>query len=126
MFVETKFTSDISAQTTFNVNRNQLARIIDVGISEAEKKDKKLIILLCSPSEFYQKKSRFFYYKIQEYSDFQKIKEDIGWRGLEKIKQYVFAVSWLPLEKAIDVIYRDLDFPDLDEAMNFFKERNLT
>ena len=125
VFIETKFTSDISAQTTFNVNRNQLARIIDVGIQEAEKKDKKLIILVCSPSVFYQKRSRFFYYKIQEYSDFQKIKEDIGWRDIEKIRQYVFAVNWLPLEKVIDVIYRDLDSPDLDEAMSFFKERNL-
>jgi len=126
VFIETKFTSDISVQTTFNVNRNQLARIIDVGIQEAEEKDKKLIILVCSPSVFYQKRSRFFYYKIQEYSDFQKIKEDIGWRDIEKIRHYVFAVNWLPLEKVIDVIYRDLDSPDLDEAMSFFKERNLT
>jgi hypothetical protein len=68
---------------------------------------------------------RFHYYKIQEYSDFWKIKEDIGWRDIEKIKQYVFAVNWLPLEKVIDVVYRDLDSPDLDEAMSFFKERNL-
>jgi Holliday junction resolvase len=124
ILIEMKFTSDISAQTTFNVNRNQLARIIDVGISEAEKK-KKLIILLCSPSQFSQKRSRFFYYKIQEYSDFKKIKEDTGWRGIEKIKQHVFAVNWLPLEKVIAVIYKDLDSPDLDEAMSFFKERNL-
>jgi hypothetical protein len=34
---EMKFTSDISVQTTFNPYRNQLARLIDVGISEAMK-----------------------------------------------------------------------------------------
>jgi hypothetical protein len=126
VLVEMKFTSDISAQTTFNVNRNQLARMIDVGISEAERNGKKIIVLLCSPSEFYQKRSRFFYYKIQEYSDFRKIEEDIGWRDIDKVRQCLLAVGWLPLEKVVEVIYRDLDSPDLDEAMSFFKERNLT
>jgi hypothetical protein len=82
--------------------------------------------LLCSPSEFYQKRSRFFYYKIQEYSDFRKIEEDIGWRDIDKVRQCLLAVGWLPLEKVVDVIYRDFDSPDLDEAMSFFKERNLT
>jgi len=42
VFIETKFTSDISAQTKFNVNRNQLARIIDVASKKPRKKARSL------------------------------------------------------------------------------------
>jgi len=125
IFIEVKFTSDISSETTFNTNRNQLARTIDAGISKAKKKGKRLVILLCSPSEFFQKKSRFYYYKIQEYSDFGKIKADICWREVEEIKKHVLAVAWVPLEKVIEIAYRNFSFPELEEVEKFFVERNL-
>jgi len=125
ILIEMKFTSDISAQTTFGSNRNQLARTIDVGIMEAKKKGKKLVVLLCSPSEFYHKKSRFYYYKMQEYSDLHKIKQDICWRELEEIKERLSATAWIPLEKVIKVIYRNFSFSELEEVKGFFKERNL-
>ena len=121
---EVKFTSDISSQTTFNVHRNQLARTIDAGMSRL-KKDQRLVVLLCSPSEFCRKKSRFYYYKLQEYTDFSKIKDDIGWRELEDIQKHLLSVAWVPLEKVIEVIYRNLGFPQLDEARAFFRERRL-
>jgi len=123
--VEVKFTSDISFETTFNPYRNQLARTIDAGISEVKNKGKRLVVLLCSPSEFYHKKSRLYYYKIQEYSDFGKIKEDICWREVEEIKEHVLAVAWVPLEKVIEIAYRNFSFPELDEVERFFVERNL-
>jgi len=125
IFIEVKFTSDIASQTTFNVNRNQLARTIDVGISEAKKKGKRLVVLLCSPSGLYHKKSRLYYYKIQECSDFGKIKEEICWRGVEEIKEHVLAVAWVPLEKVIEITYQNFDFSELREAKRFFAERNL-
>lgn len=125
ILVEMKFTSDISTQTTFGVNRNQLARTIDAGIFEAKKKGKRLVVLLCSPSEFYHRRSRFYHYKTQEYSDFYKIKEDICWRELEEIKEYVLAVAWVPLEKVIEITYRNCNFPEFNEAKRFFEERNL-
>ena len=125
ILVEMKFTSDISTQTTFGSNRNQLARTIDVGISEAKKKGKKLVVLLCSPSEFYHKKSRFYYYKMQEYSDFHRIEQDICWRELEEIEECLLATTWIPLEKVIKVTYRNFSFSELEEAKRFFKERNL-
>jgi len=124
ILVEVKFTSDISSQTTFNAHRNQLARTIDAGMSRL-KRDQRLVVLLCSPSEFYNKKSRFYYYKLQEYTDFNKIKDDIGWRELAEIQKHLLAVAWVPLEKVIEAIYRNLDFPQLDEARAFFKERRL-
>ncbi len=115
MLVEVKFTSDISSQTTFNVHRNQLARTVDVGISRL-KKDQRLVVLLCSPSELYRKKSRFYYYKLQEYTDFSKIKDDIAWRDFAEIKKHLLSVAWVPLEQIIEAIYRNLDFPQSDEA----------
>jgi len=126
ILVEVKFTSDISSDTKFGSNRNQLARTIDVGISEVKKSNhRKLIVLLCSPSEFYDKKSRFYYYKIQEYSDFSKVREDIMWRKLGDIEEHLLAVAWVPLERIIEIAYQDFDFPESKEAKKFFAERNL-
>ena len=124
-WVEMKFTSDISPQTTFNNYRNQLARTIDSGIFMAEKKGKRLVVLLCSPSGFYRKRSRFYHYKLQEYADFNKIKDDIVWRELAEIQKYLLAVAWVSLEEVIEVIYRDRDLPQLLEAKAFFRERML-
>lgn len=126
ILVEVKFTSDISSQTTFNSNRNQLARTIDVGISEVKRnKNKKLIVLLCSPSKFYHEKSRLYYYKIQEYLDLNRVKEDIVWRKLGDIEEHLLAVGWIPLERVIEIIYQDFDSPVKEEAQRFFAERNL-
>jgi hypothetical protein len=128
ILVEMKFTSDISTQTTFNPNRNQLARLIDVGISEVMKdraRNRRLVILLCSPSKFYQNRSRFYYYKVQDYDDLHEIKKDIEWRKQEEIEKYVAGVSWIPLEKVINIIYDNFSHPDKDEAIAFFRERRL-
>jgi len=124
ILVEVKFTSDISPQTTFNAHRNQLARTIDAGMSRL-KKDQRLIVLLCSPSEFYRRKSRFYYYKLQEYTDLEKVKDDMGWRELAEIKKRLLSVAWVPLGKVIEAIYGSLDFPQSDEARAFLKERRL-
>ncbi len=125
VFVEMKFTSDISVETTFNPYRNQLARLIDVGIEEAKKEGKKLILLLCSPSVFFVNKSRFYSYKITEYSDYGEIQKDIGWREQHEIEKYVSSVAWVPLESLIKTMYQDFNHPDKDEAMDFFRERKL-
>ena len=125
ILVEVKFTSDISCETSFNANRNQMARTIDVGIEKAKKKGKRLVVLLCSPSEFYHKKSRLYYYKIQEYSDFSKVKEDVVWRKLDEIEEHLLAVALVPLEKVIEIMYSNFSIWELDEVERFFIERNL-
>jgi hypothetical protein len=125
IFVEVKFTSDIAVGTTFNPERNQLARLIDVGISAAIEKGKKLVLLLCSPSMFFVKKSRFYSYKITEYSNYEEMQRDICWRKQHEIEKYVSAVTWVPLESLIKIIYQDFNHPDVEEALEFFKERNL-
>lgn len=125
ILVEVKFTSDISHEITFNPIRNQLARNIDVGIAEAKKNGKQLVVLLCTPREFYHKRSRLYYYKIQEYTDFNNVVQDIEWRPLEEIRKYLLKVAWIPLEKVIEIIYNNLNLAEVKEAEEFFMERNL-
>ncbi len=125
IFFEMKFTSDISDDTTFNPCRNQLARLIDVGLDVAKAKGKKLIVILSTPSTLYALKSRLYYYKIQEYSNPLMIQKDIAWRPEKEIEDTLLAVKWIPLEDLISLLYRDFNHPDKEEATRFFEERKL-
>jgi hypothetical protein len=125
IFFEMKYTSDISYCTTFNPCRNQLARLIDVGIEGAEYSGKEVLVLLCTPSRFYEGRSRLYYYKVQEYSDPLMISNDIAWRPVSQIRDNVLAVKWVALEQLINVFYEDFRHPDKEEAVEFFKERHL-
>ena len=73
--------------------------------------------MLDVPSEFYDKKSRFYYYKIQEYSDFSEVREDIVWRKLGDIEEHLLAVAWVPLERIIEIAYQGFDFPESKEVL---------
>ena len=125
IFFEIKFISDISCDTTFNPCRNQLARLVDVGLEVNEQNAKEVLVILATPRKLYESKSRFYYYKIAEYTHPEKIKEDIEWRSLSTIRDNVLAVRWIALEDLIDVLYRDFEHKDKKEALEFFKERNL-
>jgi hypothetical protein len=125
IFFEVKFTSDISYSTTFNPIRNQLARLIDVGLDLNEHNGKEVLIIIATPRKLFEKKSRLYCYKIKEYSDPEKIKEDIEWRSLSSIKDNVLAVRWIALEDLINVLYKDFKHDDKKDALEFFKEKNL-
>ena len=125
IFFEIKFTSDISYDTTFNPCRNQLARLVDVGLEVNEHNGKEVLVILSTPRRFFERKSRLYYYKIAEYAHPEKIKEDIEWRSLSTIRDNVLAVRWIALEDLIDVLYKDFEHKDKNEALEFFKERNL-
>jgi hypothetical protein len=125
IFFEIKFTSDIAYHTTFNPCRNQLARLIDVGLEINEQNGKEILVILATPRKLYEKKSRLYYYKIKEYTDPAKIKEDIEWRSISTIRDNVLAVTWIALEDLIDALYKDFEHDDKIEALAFFKERNL-
>jgi len=125
IFFEIKYTSDISYCTTFNPCRNQLARLIDVGIDGAEYSGKEVLVLLSTPSRLYESRSRLYYYKVQEYSDPLIIRNDIAWRTVTQIRDNVLAVKWVALEQLINVFYEDFRHPDKAEALEFFKERHL-
>ena len=125
IFFEIKFTSDISHSTTFNPCRNQLARLIDVGLEVNEHNGKEVLVILSSPRRFFDSKSRLYYYKIKDYTDPAKMAEDIEWRKVSSIKDNVLAVTWIALEDLIEVLYQDFNHEDKKEALEFFKERNL-
>ena len=125
IFFEIKFTSDISYETTFNPERNQLARLVDVGLEVNKHNGKQVLVILSTPRRFFEKKSRLYYYKIAEYTQPEKIKEDIEWRSLSTIRDNVLAVRWIALEDLIEILYKDFEHKDKEEALEFFKERNL-
>jgi hypothetical protein len=125
IFFEIKFTSDISYDTTFNPSRNQIARLIDVGLEVNEHNGKEVLVILSTPRRFFEKKSRLYYYKINEYTNPERIKEDIEWRSLSAIRDNVLAVRWIALEDLIAILYRDFEHKDKKDALEFFKERNL-
>jgi len=124
---ETKFTSDISAYTKFGIVRNQIARIIDVGIDEARRLNKKLVVLLCTPSKLYEVQGRLYCYKMQEYSKISNIQKDIPWRTSDEISKNMLKATWISLEKIIEIIYRSaksyVDYRDLKDVETFFNER---
>jgi hypothetical protein len=124
-FFEIKFTSDISHSTTFNPWRNQLARLIDVGLDVNEHNGKEVLVILSTPRRLYERKSRLYYYKMKEYANPMLIHEDMPWRTVSEIRDNVLAVRWVALEDLIDLLYRDFDHPDKEEAVTFFRERNL-
>ncbi len=125
IFFEIKFTSDIACDTAFNPCRNQLARIIDVGLEVNEHNGKEVLVILSSPRRFFEKKCRLYYYKVNEYIDPKKIKEDIEWRSFSTIRDNVVAVRWIALEDLINALYKNFEHKDKKEALVFFKERNL-
>jgi hypothetical protein len=125
IFFEMKFTSDIAHSTTYNPHRNQVARLIDVGIDVAKRSGKEALVLLSTPRKLYERRSRLYYYKVQEYSDPLMVQSDIAWRTISEIKDNLLAVRWIALEDLINLLYKDFCHSDKEEAMKFFRERNL-
>jgi hypothetical protein len=122
---EMKYTSDIAYETTFNPYRNQLARLTDIGLELSETTGKKTLIILSTPRMFFEKKSRLYYYKIKEYADHRKLKEDIEWRKNSSIEDNLLAIKWIALEDLIKILYESFNHEDKNDALDFFKERNL-
>jgi hypothetical protein len=123
---EIKYTSDIAYETTFNPYRNQLTRLADVGLELSQTTGKKTLIILSTPKKFFEKRSRLYYYKINDYKNPEKIKEDIEWRkNLASISDNLIAIKWVALEDLVQVLYEDFNHEDKEAALEFFKERNI-
>jgi hypothetical protein len=91
----------------------------------SEHSGKEVAVILSTPRRIFEKRSRLYYYKVREYTDPMKIKEDIEWRNLSTITDNLLAVRWIALEDIIDVLYKNFEHDDKKEALEFFKERNL-
>ena len=125
IFFEIKFTSDISYETTFNPERNQLARLIDVGLEANKENGKEVLVSLSKPKRFFESRSRLYCYKIKKYDNLKFIHQDLPWRNIDEIRDNLLKVTWIPLENLIETLYTDSKHNDVEEAKVFFKERNL-
>ena len=71
-FCEVKWNSDISISVTYDIHRNQLARVIENGLcfQGFGKYAEKVYVALVTPSIFYNAplKSRLYQYKFEEYN----------------------------------------------------------
>ena len=132
--IEAKFTSDISYGTTYDVERNQIARIIDVTIEKVKKStpNKKIIFLLCVPKRFLKSKSRLYNYKLEEYKqDLNKLQDEIAHRSPEELK-LITSISAITWEKAIEIIYGSLiknnlvSNKELKILREFYTERKIS
>ena len=102
VLVEMKFTSDISCQVRYDPNRNQLARLTDAGIDAAG--DKKLVVLLVSPSRAFSSKSRLYYYKVTDYQNsIENLKADLPHRDDGEIAK-ILGVGWVSLKQVASTI----------------------
>ncbi|WP_261303982.1 hypothetical protein [Paenibacillus andongensis] len=70
VFIEAKYTSDISIDTTHCTARNQLARCIDVGLAHVMGNIERFNMVLLTPF-CYQKDpgSRLYYFKLKQYQE---------------------------------------------------------
>ena len=100
---EAKFLSDISDQTTYDIQRNQIARNLDVGLSAVNGNTANLYFILITPKLFRENPgSRLYGYKLPEYkedpsaiqrdlphlppeTDFAELARHIGWVTWEEI-----------------------------------------
>jgi len=131
--VEAKFTADISCGTTYDAERNQIARNIDVAIGEAEKSTphKKIIFLLCVPERFAKAKSRLYIYKMEEYGkDPGVLQGELGHRSSEELK-LVVGMGLITWEKTLEIIYGSsvennlVGDWELDVLREFYGERGI-
>ena len=100
-----------------------------MGISKAQKLHKKLVVLVCTPLELFERHSRLYYYKIQEYSENSNIQKDIPWRSINEINGTLLKAAWISLERVIEKVYRNvqryLDSKEFKEVKHFSEERML-
>lgn len=111
--VESKVLSDISYEVTYDVMRNQIARIIDVMLEKndnlcsplKERDPEKTLFLLLTPKIFKNNpKSRLYGYKFIDYkSDPDSIKNDLPHRSINDLKNLQNRLGCLTWEDLKDV-----------------------
>ncbi len=150
LFIEAKFLSDISYQITYNPVRDQIIRNIDCGIEYVKSKKyverfEDFYFLLLTPKIFRTKifggsknsellkfgstSSRLYCYKMDEYKDFNKLKELLPHRNLTDIEWMAISnnIGWITFE---DILHYGEFNSTSDNNKNkmikaFFQERNL-
>jgi len=108
VMVEAKVLSDISCQITYDMTRNQIARIIDVMLDEnktlceplSKRKPERTLLLLLTPELFKtNSSSRFYGYKFNDYKKKpESIAADLPHRKDEDWREISNRLGWLTWE----------------------------
>lgn len=126
---EVKFMSDIACQVRYDPVRNQLARLIDVGLSYGRECGKRLAVVIFAPEWGYHRKNRLYYYKIRDYRESpENIRADLPHRSLEELTNGLLGVGLVPLDRAASVIHKaaiDSGLEQLEDIFSFYAERRI-
>lgn len=137
IFTVCKFTSDISYETTFVTNRNQIARSIDAGLDSMDDDVDHFYFLLITPKRFQEfPGSRLYYFKMREYQsnpialalDIPRI---VAWLELEKKKESLQHlnnhIGWLTWEEMAEVILNcdEITPEEKKKLESFYRDRML-
>lgn len=124
---EVKFMSDIACQVRYDPVRNQIARLIDVGLSS--RRGKKLAVVIFAPEWGYNRKNRLYYYKIRDYRESpENIRADIPHRPLQELINGLLGVGWVPLDRAASIVHKaalDSGLEQKEDKSSFYDERRI-
>ncbi len=102
---EAKFTSDIDDETTYSPNRNQIARIVEVG----HQRCKQFYFLLIAPRSYRHARSRFYVYKMEEYQSptgVEALRRDILLPQTDDVlARWTRCMGWLDWEHVVEFLY---------------------
>lgn len=131
VFVECKFTSDISPEVDYSDQRNQLCRSIDVGLATQGDDLTKFAFILLTPRRYQGTGQRFYEYKFKEYTNSPASLA----RDIPRLKDWPYAMlqdlsgrlSWVTWEDCLEISLHCSHLPPhtRQEFMDFHKDRRL-
>ncbi|MFL0361672.1 hypothetical protein ACH0BF_01470 [Pseudobacillus sp. 179-B 2D1 NHS] len=137
IFFECKYTSDISYQTTYVTERNQIARCIEVGLEAVDYNVENFYFVLVTPERYREfPGSRLYYFKLKQYqNDPTALAMDLptltGWfedkechKKLVKLTKHIGWLTWEDCFKTIQQMKRltPLQFNSLKA---FYSDRSI-
>lgn len=119
-FVEAKYFSDISSQTSYDLTRDQMTRNLDVGFHFARERGQDFYFVLLTIDRF--ERQRLFWYKWQDYkTNPQYIRDNIPYIGGEDAEKISKNIGWL-LWKDVFALFKKTEFPDdISKRIDFEK-----
>ncbi|SES26786.1 hypothetical protein [Salipaludibacillus aurantiacus] len=137
VFFEAKFTADISSDTTHCTNRNQIARCIDVGLTEVKNKVEDFYFVLVTPSRYKKYPGeRFYYFKMHQYMndpaalacDIPRLSERNGHPvNVEYLEKLTKRISWITWEECLEFVLKNQLITDeqMEKLKIFYEDRKL-
>lgn len=128
--LEAKFTSDIDHHTTYATHRNQVIRNVEVGNARFSS----FMFLLVTPRAYWQRRSRFYVYKMNEYlagrDGVEALRRDaIVAPSADEAAAWQGRMGWLAWEDVVDVAFPGgrpaFSHPDAMQLVAFLRDRRL-